>query len=277
MKAINMLLETAKNEIGYVEKASNSNLDDKTANAGSNNYTKYARDLDKTKIYNGSKNGYAWCDVFVDWCFVKTFGFEKGIELTCQPLNSCGAGCTYSAEYYKSKNQFHVSNPKPGDQIFFTKDGGKTSYHTGIVVEVTNGKVYTVEGNTDSSSGVVANGGSVNLKSYSISSSYIGGYGRPDYSIIKLDNGEVAQTNIIDENMFSELYDRMRQSLRDNDASEYSKEARDWAINNEFIKGAMNLNGEDNNYMWEDFLTREQFVTVLYRFVKDFGLLEKKK
>ena len=46
-------------EVGYKEKASNSQLDDKTANAGSNNYTKYARDLKNAGYYNGNKNGYA--------------------------------------------------------------------------------------------------------------------------------------------------------------------------------------------------------------------------
>lgn len=43
--AVDKLLLIAETEIGYLEKKSNSQLDDKTANAGSNNYTKYARDL----------------------------------------------------------------------------------------------------------------------------------------------------------------------------------------------------------------------------------------
>ena len=34
-------------EVGYWEKASNASLDDKTANAGAANWTKYARDLSK--------------------------------------------------------------------------------------------------------------------------------------------------------------------------------------------------------------------------------------
>ena len=54
-------------EVGYWEKASNASLDDKTANAGAANWTKYARDLAAAGYYNGNKNGYAWCDVFVDW------------------------------------------------------------------------------------------------------------------------------------------------------------------------------------------------------------------
>lgn len=45
MKSIDKLLNVAKNEIGYLEKRSNIQLDSKTANAGSSNYTKYARDL----------------------------------------------------------------------------------------------------------------------------------------------------------------------------------------------------------------------------------------
>ena len=53
-------------EVGYREKATNSMLDDKTANSGSNNWTKYARDLAAAGYYNGNKNGYAWCDCFVD-------------------------------------------------------------------------------------------------------------------------------------------------------------------------------------------------------------------
>ena len=39
------LVEIATAEIGYHEKASNSNLDSKTANSGNKNFTKYGRDL----------------------------------------------------------------------------------------------------------------------------------------------------------------------------------------------------------------------------------------
>lgn len=184
MSAVERLIATAKAEIGYLEKATNSQLDDKTANAGSNNYTKYARDLDNLgNIYNGKKNGYAWCDMFVDWCFVKTFGVELAMKLLCQAYNGAGAGCTYSAQYYKNKGQFYKSNPKPGDQIFFTNDGGASSCHTGLVVAVDSSRVYTIEGNTSSTAGVVANGGCVRDKSYSLSYANIYGYGRPDYSL----------------------------------------------------------------------------------------------
>lgn len=164
-----------------MEKASNASLDSSTANAGTANYTKYARDLDAIpNFYNGKKNGYAWCDVFVDWCFVKAYGAEAALKLTCQPEKSAGAGCKYSAQYYKNKGQFHTS-PKVGDQIFFTSNGSVS--HTGIVYKVDSSKVYTIEGNTSGASGVVANGGGVCKKSYSLSSSRIHGYGRPAYDV----------------------------------------------------------------------------------------------
>lgn len=164
---VKRLLETARAEIGYVEKETNDQLDNKTANAGDNNWNKYARDLDAIGVvYNGRKNGYAWCDIFTDWCFIRTFGLERGMSLLCQVKSGLGAGCTYSANYYKQKGQFHTRNPQPGDQIFFTKDGGKTMYHTGIVEKVSGGRVYTIEGNTSSQPGVVPNGGCVRDKNY---------------------------------------------------------------------------------------------------------------
>lgn len=168
------------NEVGYLEKASNANLDSKTGNAGYANYTKYARDLDALGyFYNGPKQGYAYCDVTVDWAFVKAYGVEAALFLLCQPKYSAGAGCGYSAQYYKNKGQFHKSNPQPGDQIFFGSEGNVT--HTGLVYKVTSTKVYTVEGNTSGASGVIANGGGVCEKSYSLGYAKIYGYGRPAY------------------------------------------------------------------------------------------------
>lgn len=156
-------------EVGYREKATNSVLDDKTANSGSNNWTKYARDLAAAGYYNGNKNGYAWCDVFVDWCFFKAYGAVKGQRIQCQsgPL---GAGCIYSAQYYQQKGRYD-RKPKVGDQVFF-QTGGQIG-HTGIVVEVTDTTITTVEGNSSDQ---------VKKNTYSRSNGYIAGYGHPLYS-----------------------------------------------------------------------------------------------
>ena len=176
-KVINIALA----EVGYLEKRTNSNLSSKTANAGSNNYTKYANEFDTKypNFYNGKKNGFAWCDIFVDWCLVKAFGVDAALKLLGQPLKSCGAGCSWSAKYFKNIGRFYKI-PKVGDQIFF-KDSSGDPCHTGLVYKVTATKVYTVEGNTSSASGVVANGGAVATKSYSITYNRIYGYGRPNY------------------------------------------------------------------------------------------------
>ena len=182
---VNRLIATAKDEIGYLEKETNEQLDDKTANAGDKNFTKYARDLDKiSNFYNGRKNGHPWCDAFVDWCFVKTFGIENARYLLCQPEKSLGAGCKYSLMYYKENGQFYYSSPKIGDQIFFESELGEV-IHTGLVYKVTSAYVYTIEGNTSSLPGVVANGGMVRDKKYPLGASYIAGYGRPNYAHIK--------------------------------------------------------------------------------------------
>ncbi len=172
MNEIERVIEVAKNEVGYLEKKSNKDLDDKKANAGNGNYTKYARDLDNVAgFYNGKKNGYAWCDIFVDWCFYKAFGVTRALELLCQPQKSCGAGVGYSAKYYKDKAQYYTSNPKVGDQVFFSKLA-----HTGLVVKTDDKYVYTIEGNT---SGPI---NCVKEKKYSLNSTYIVGYGRPNYA-----------------------------------------------------------------------------------------------
>lgn len=178
------VLEIALAEVGYLEKASNYNLDSKTGNAGKKNFTKYARDLDNIpNFYNGKKNGFDWCDVFVDWCFVQAYGVELAKKLLCQPSKSLGAGCQYSVNYYKQAGRFHKTIPKPGDQIFFSS--GSVISHTGLVYAVDASTVYTVEGNTSGASSVVANGGGVKKKSYSLSYYRIYGYGRPDYSIVE--------------------------------------------------------------------------------------------
>ena len=172
------VINIALAEVGYLEKATNANLDIKTGNAGYNNYTKYARDLANAGYYNGNKNGYAWCDVFVDWCFYRAYGKAAGQAAECQTGN-LGAGCSYSAQYYKGQGRYDKT-PQVGDQIFFLDSAGDIN-HTGLVYAVDGSTVYTVEGNTSGASGVVANGGGVCKKSYSRGYSRIAGYGHPKY------------------------------------------------------------------------------------------------
>lgn len=181
LKTKENLLAIANAEVGYLEKETNKSLDSKTANAGDENYTKYARDLAKAGYYQASKQGLAWCDMFVDWCFYKLCqGNKKAAEdMICQ-TGVYGAGCGYSANYYKAQKRFYKT-PEVGDQIFFWNATRTKVAHTGLVYAVDNTYVYTIEGNTSSSSGVVANGGGVFKKKYKLNYLRIYGYGRPKY------------------------------------------------------------------------------------------------
>lgn len=155
-------------EVGYREKASNASLDDKTSNAGNQNWTKYARDLAKAGYYNGNKNGYAWCDVFVDWCFFKAYGKIEGQRIQCQ-TGPYGAGCVFSAQYYQQQGRYDKA-PRVGDQVFFNSGG--SIGHTGIVIAVSDSTITTVEGNSSDQ---------VKKNTYNRNSGYIAGYGHPLY------------------------------------------------------------------------------------------------
>lgn len=179
-KVINIALA----EVGYLEKKSNAYLYDKTKNAGYNNYTKYG--IEMHEIYPSVMDyPAAWCDAFVDWCFYKAYGVEEAKKLLCGNFDDYTIN---SAQYYKNKKRW-FNYPKYGDQIFF-KNSTRIC-HTGLVYMVDSKKVYTVEGNTSSASGVVPNGGGVFKKSYLLGSASIAGYGRPEYDEVEDPKDEV--------------------------------------------------------------------------------------
>lgn len=158
-KNIEKVIRIAEEEVGYKE--------------GKTNITKYAKwfDTQATAFYNTKKQGAAWCDIFVDYCFCQAFGEAKAREMLYQPKKSLGAGCKYSAGYYRS-NKAWQTEPQEGDQIFFGTKGAET--HTGLVYKVTDKMVYTIEGNTENE---------VKKKSYQKSNKKIAGYGRPKWKV----------------------------------------------------------------------------------------------
>lgn len=159
MSNVEKLVDFALSQVGYKESGTN--------------ITKYSEEIDRDypNFYNTKKQGAAWCDIFVDYCFLKVFGEDAALKMLCQPKKSTGAGCKFSADFYKKAKRFY-KDPEVGDQIFFIS-GGEIN-HTGIVTKVAD-KVYTVEGNTEDS---------VKAHSYSLNSKKIAGYGRPKYDVI---------------------------------------------------------------------------------------------
>ena len=76
----------------------------------------------------------------------------------------------------------------------------------------------------------------------------------------------------MDAKTFEKLFNEFRGTLRDNDCSDYSAEARAWAIKNGLIAGTgQTMPDGSPNYAWQDILSREQLITVLYRFAKYLG------
>ena len=177
MSEIDNVINVASEEVGYLEKswaAYNENPDviyNKTEGAGRDNVTKYAKEMDDLGVYNGPKQGYAWCKVFVDWVLTTALGLDRAGQL----LYGWTASVTQAYNWFRDNGQ--ISNtPEIGDLIIF----GDCD-HIGIVVDYDDSRVYTIEGNTSGATGLVANGGGVAQKSYSRWSSYIKCYARPEY------------------------------------------------------------------------------------------------
>ena len=185
---VDKVLKVAEAEAGYLEKSAAAYkknpkiLDEKTAGAGSDNYTKYGRDMHK--IYPSVMDFPAyWCDAFVDWCFYKAYGVCNAKKLLRGNFNDYTVA---SCQLYKDKGALDTK-PAIGDQVFFTKNGQVSGcYHTGIVYKVDNTYFYTIEGNTSVGAVVIRNGGGVAKKKYNIAG-YKGKvlFGHPKYDILK--------------------------------------------------------------------------------------------
>lgn len=251
---VKKLLDIARAEIGYHEKNSDSNLDSKTApNDGNGNHTKYARDLHVAGYYNGDKCGYAWCDCFVDWCFYVLCGKDaaKAQAMECQ-TGPYGAGCYYSAQYYKQAGRYYASDPQPGDQIFFGDFD-----HTGIVEAVDTTTITTIEGNT---SNMVAR------RTYSRNSSYITGFGRPRFDPETAEEESTMTEEQVKEICKKVLQEAMSGSKTGDKPSEWAKEATEWAKAQGIVKG---FGGDDMG--WQAPITREQMAAMLHRFAQLIG------
>lgn len=186
------LIAVAEQEVGYLEKKSNKDLDHKTKNAGKNNYTKY------NAVFG--VNGCYWCAYFICWLFYTLCDNNKAEakKMLCGALS--GACETLRQGFIKVK-RYYTKAPKAGDLVFFKGTRHAGANHIALVTKAENGKIYTIEGNTSTGKGVVDNGGGVVKKSYAITNSKIMGYGRPKYESPQstigpsADNGKIPGTS----------------------------------------------------------------------------------
>jgi len=115
-----------------------------------------------------------WCACFVSWCADQCGYIDAGIIPKY-------AGCVTGSQWFKDRGEWldNSATPEPGMIIFFDWDNKGSSGpqdgesdHTGIVEKVENGRVYTIEGNSDDS---------CKENSYPIGYFEIYGYGVPAY------------------------------------------------------------------------------------------------
>lgn len=149
---------------GYLEKKSNAYLDDFKKNAGYNNYTKFARDVDSWG--QPGCQGQPWCAEYQFWKLAKVLGITKALQIMGGGFYNC-----VSITNWAKKNGTWHSTPKDGALVIF-RDGS----HIGSVRSYSNTYIYTNEGNTSSAAGVIANGGSCRNKRYLRSDPVIDGY-----------------------------------------------------------------------------------------------------
>ena len=111
-------------------------------------YTKYIKDINEKypNWYNNKKNNnLKFCNVFIDWCFLIAFGYEKALDLLCKNEKSVSTGSVHSYFSYKKKNQTGKT-PKVGAQIFFGRNENNLN-NTGLVYKIDDSYIYTIEGN----------------------------------------------------------------------------------------------------------------------------------
>ena len=232
------ILEIARLQLGIKENPPNSN-----------------RVKFNTAYYGQEVSGsaYPWCCAFVWWVFREAGASELfyGGKKT--------ASCSTLLGFHKA--QAVRENYLPGDIIFFNFDGKRNTQHVGICEDWDGQYITTIDGNTAPTN--EANGGAVMRRRRP--KKYIVGAHRPTYEEDNMDQSKFNQ-------MFRTAMTEYRNSLRDNDSSAYSEEARRYVVEKGIFSGSGTAPDGQPNFMWEDLLTREQCAQVLYNFAQKHGL-----
>ena len=120
MNKAETVIAIALAEEGYLEKSKSAYqkdhqvLDSKEDGAGSDNYTKFGRDMHQ--LYPAVMDfPAAWCDCFVDWCFQAAYGVSSARKMIGGQFDDY---TVQSANLYKKMGAWYAV-PQRGDQIFF--------------------------------------------------------------------------------------------------------------------------------------------------------------
>ena len=163
---VDEFIQTALEEVGYLEKGSNKDLGSKTGNAGMNNFTKYSE-------WYGM-NGVYWCQIFVSWVAYTACDSHKKNLFTGWKQDSTawyyydesgvpvkGQWCYITGRWYAFDDSGKMIKgwfKSAGDWYYLGEDGGMLSsqwledkgkwyYLTGTGVMATNAKIRKAKGN----------------------------------------------------------------------------------------------------------------------------------
>ena len=198
-------------------------------------YTESPANSNKTKFGEWyGLDGRPWCMMFAQWCF------DKAGEALPYKTASCSA----LERWYRNNRPQSVHNDaEPGDIAIY--DFG----HTGIVESVQEDTITAIEGNTSpGTSGSQNNGGGVYRRKRS--KVLVTAFIRPDYT----------EDDDMSYEQWKEFMQRFREELREKPGSSWSKADRDWATQNGIVQG-----DENDRYMWQDFVSREQMAAMMHR------------
>ena len=121
-----------------------------------------------------TKKDLRFCDVFIDWCFLKAFGYDETNKLSCYPDDVPNDSCVYDYQWFRQAGRIGTE-PKVGSIVYFSRGTSHTDMginHAAIVEYVTNSKIHVIEANTKIA---------VSRFVYSRKMPNIFGYGYPDY------------------------------------------------------------------------------------------------
>ena len=180
-------------------------------------------------------DGQPWCMMAVQYWF----------DQAGAPLPYKTASCSALERWYRNNKSDSVyDDAKPGDIAIYNFG------HTGIVESATGTTITAIEGNTSpGEEGSQDNGGGVYRRTRK--KSLVTAFLRPDY--------EEEDDNMSYEK-WKEYMEQYREELRGKEGSNWSKNDRDWAVKNGIVQG-----DENDRYMWQDFVTREQMATMMHR------------
>ena len=189
------------------------------------------------------------------YCAATPSAAAQKLGITDIVFPECGTG--RMIDLYKKAGRWVEDDafvPQVGDLIlYYWGDNGCgdcscNSSHVGTIAGVDGRKLTVIEGNMGCN-------GAVGYRTVMVNDRYIRGYCCPDFAAKASGASEEWQKQ----------FDALRAELQDNDAADWSASARAWATETGIINGIGTLPDGSPNYAWEDFLTREQLVTILYR------------